>query len=50
MKHLSELQAHAHPATYIYTEEGDGNNRTMMLFYNTNLQEGVTYAGTSEFK
>lgn len=50
MKHLSEVQAHAHPPIYAHTEEGEGNNKTMMLFYNTNLQEGITYAGTSEFK
>lgn len=49
MKHLPEVQAHAQPPTHAHTEEEEGNNK-LLLFYNTNLQEGITYAGTSEFK
>lgn len=47
MKHLPEVQAHTQPPTHAHTEEEEGNNKTMMLFYNTNWQEGITYAGTS---
>lgn len=52
MKHLSEMQAHTHTHTHspTHTLKGGGNSKTMMLFYNINLQEGITYAGTSEFK
>lgn len=40
--------SHTHSPTH--TLKGGGNSKTMMLFYNINLQEGITYAGTSEFK
>lgn len=31
LKHLPEVQAHAQPPTHAHTEEGEGNNKTIVI-------------------